>query len=80
MVSFIVILIFVLLFIYHRNCLEYEVVVRKFVSEASSRLGNLTKMFCPCTDCRNVCHQLVETMLDHLVIKGMDLKYRRNPC
>ena len=66
MVSFIVILIFVLLFIYHRNCLEYEVVVRKFVSEASSRLGNLTKMFCP--------------VLDHLVIKGMDLKYKRNPC
>ena len=37
-------------------------------------------MFCPCIDCRNVCHQPVETVLDHLVIRGMDQKYKRSSC
>jgi len=37
-------------------------------------------MFCPCVDCRNVCHQPVDTVLDHLVIRGMDHKYKRNSC
>ena len=37
-------------------------------------------MFCPCIDCRNVCHQPVETVLDHLVIRGMDQKYKRRSC
>ncbi|CAE5959422.1 unnamed protein product [Arabidopsis arenosa] len=63
-----------------RNSLEYEIGARNFVSGASSNLGNPTEMFCPCVDCRNVCHQLIETVLDHLVIRGMDLKYKRNPC
>jgi len=65
---------------YLRNSLEYEIGAKNFVSGASISLGNHTEMFCPCVDCRNVCHQLIETVLDHLVIRGMDLKYKRNPC
>ncbi|CAA7049789.1 unnamed protein product [Microthlaspi erraticum] len=37
-------------------------------------------MFCPCIDCRNVCHQCSETVLEHLVIRGMDHKYKRSRC
>ncbi|XP_033146615.1 uncharacterized protein LOC117133756 isoform X1 [Brassica rapa] len=33
-------------------------------------------MFCPCVDCRNVCHQSSETVFEHLVIRGMDPKYK----
>ena len=51
-----------------------------FVTVASRRLGNPTELFCPCIDCRNVCHQEVDTVLYHLVIKGMDKKYMRNSC
>ncbi|XP_020871051.1 uncharacterized protein LOC110225619 [Arabidopsis lyrata subsp. lyrata] len=43
-------------------------------------MGNLAEILCPCVDCRNVCHQLLDTVVDHLVMRGMDLKYRRNPC
>jgi len=35
-------------------------------------------MLCPCIDCRNLCHQPIDIVLDHLVIKGMDQKYKRN--
>ncbi|KAG7559181.1 NAC domain [Arabidopsis thaliana x Arabidopsis arenosa] len=31
-------------------------------------------------DCRNLCHQPVARVLEHLVIKGMDQKYKRNEC
>ena len=37
-------------------------------------------MFCPCLECRNLCHQPIATVLDLLVIKGMDQKYKRNKC
>ncbi|CAA7021514.1 unnamed protein product [Microthlaspi erraticum] len=37
-------------------------------------------MICPCIDCRNVCHQAIDTVVEHLVIKGMDKKYMRNSC
>ncbi|XP_033128492.1 uncharacterized protein LOC103828255 [Brassica rapa] len=33
-------------------------------------------MFCPCVHCRNACHQSCETVLEHLVIRGMDQKYK----
>lgn len=47
---------------------------------SAKRLGNPLQMLCPCIDCRNVCHQTAGTILDHLVIKGMDQKYKRNAC
>ncbi|CAA7033482.1 unnamed protein product [Microthlaspi erraticum] len=33
-------------------------------------------MLCPCRDCRNLCHQSVEEIVEHLVIRGMDKKYK----
>lgn len=47
---------------------------------SSVRLGNPTEMLCPCIDCRNLCHQPVYTVEDHLVIRGMDQRYKRNTC
>lgn len=46
------------------------------MSAASSRLGGPAEIFCPCVDCRNVCHQSAEKVLEHLVIRGMDPKYK----
>ncbi|KAG7556924.1 hypothetical protein ISN44_As11g029270 [Arabidopsis suecica] len=63
-----------------RNSLEYEEGATKFVLDAASCLGNVLAMFCPCVDCRNVVHQSNETVLEHLVIRGMDLKYKRSKC
>ena len=51
-----------------------------FVTVASRRLGILTEIFCSCVGCRNVCHQEVDTVLDHLVIKGVEKKYMRISC
>src|SRR5690606_17775035 len=69
------------MFIYHlfkpdKNSLEYEKGASEFVSSSSSRLGVPAEMLCPCVDCRNVCHQSSETVFEHLVIRGMDLKYK----
>ncbi|CAE5959401.1 unnamed protein product [Arabidopsis arenosa] len=59
---------------------EYVEGATNFVTASSRRLGNPSEIFCPCIDCRNVCNQLVDTVVDHLVIKGMDKKYMRNSC
>ncbi|XP_020871766.1 uncharacterized protein LOC110225872 [Arabidopsis lyrata subsp. lyrata] len=59
---------------------EYVEGATNFVTASSRRLGNPSEIFCPCIDCRNVCHQLVDTVVDHLVIKGMNKKYMRNSC
>ncbi|KAG7542959.1 Transposase-associated domain [Arabidopsis thaliana x Arabidopsis arenosa] len=63
-----------------RNSLEYEAGATKFVVESASNLGNPSEMFCPCLLCRNVCHQSMDTVVEHLVIKGMDQKYKRSKC
>ena len=63
-----------------RNSIEYEKGATTFVYASSRRLGDPSEMFCPCTDCRNLCHQPNDTVLEHLVIKGMDHKYKRNGC
>ncbi|CAA7042281.1 unnamed protein product [Microthlaspi erraticum] len=63
-----------------RTSLEYELGCQNFVNASSRSLGNLSELFCPCVDCRNVCHQPRETVVDHLVIRGMDQKYKRNQC
>ena len=46
------------------------------MSSSSRRLGDPAEMLCPCLDCRNVCHQSTETVFEHLVIRGMDQKYK----
>ncbi|CAA7023873.1 unnamed protein product [Microthlaspi erraticum] len=63
-----------------RTSLEYEQGATDFVYGSSWRLGDPPNMFCPCLDCRNLCHQPIATILDHLVIRGMDQKYKRNRC
>ncbi|KAG7536624.1 MFS transporter superfamily [Arabidopsis suecica] len=63
-----------------RNSIEYEKGATTFVYSSARSLGDPKEMFCPCKDCRNLCHQPVERVLEHLVIKGMDQKYKRNEC
>ncbi|CAA7027683.1 unnamed protein product [Microthlaspi erraticum] len=63
-----------------RTSREYEQGCQKFVDASARSLGNPSELFCPCLDCRNVCHQPLETVVDHLVIRGMDQKYKRNQC
>ena len=46
------------------------------MSSSSKRLGDPDEMFCPCVDCRNVCHQSSEKVFEHLVIRGMYEKYK----
>ena len=46
------------------------------MSLSSRRLGDPSEMLCPCVHCRNVCHQSCETLLEHLVIRGTDQKYK----
>ncbi|XP_024004033.1 uncharacterized protein LOC112081506 [Eutrema salsugineum] len=41
--------------------LEYQQGDSSFVIESAQRLGNPQEMFCPCIDCRNLCHQSRET-------------------
>jgi len=55
-----------------RASVEYQRGVTSFVHASSMRLGNPSAMLCPCIDCRNLCHQPVDLVLDHLVIRGTD--------
>ncbi|CAE6012867.1 unnamed protein product [Arabidopsis arenosa] len=52
-----------------RTSLEYEQGATDFVNASARKLGNPPNMFCPCIDCRNVCHQPADTIIDHLVIR-----------
>ena len=47
---------------------------------AEKKLGYPAKLFCPCKDCRIVSHQTSDDVLERLVIRGMDLKYKRGTC
>ncbi|KAG7559446.1 Transposase-associated domain [Arabidopsis thaliana x Arabidopsis arenosa] len=64
----------------YRTSREYVEGATNFVTASSRRLGNPSEIFCPYINCRNVCHQLVGTIVHHLVIKGMEKKYMRNLC
>ncbi|XP_056843151.1 uncharacterized protein LOC130495699 [Raphanus sativus] len=59
-----------------RNSDEYSEGATNFVYSSARRLGNLSEMMCPCRDCRNLSHQLVDKIVEHLVIRGMDKKYK----
>ncbi|RIA05463.1 hypothetical protein BRARA_K00238, partial [Brassica rapa] len=65
-----------------RASLEYQEGAFAFVKESALRLGQPSDLLCPCIDCRNLCHQPTDTVptdtvVDHLIIKGMDQKYKR---
>lgn len=68
------------MFFTDRASLEYQTGAYNFVQASATNLGNPSDMFCPCIDCRNLCHQPKDTVVDHLVIRGMDEKYKRNSC
>ncbi|XP_010419027.1 PREDICTED: uncharacterized protein LOC104704679 [Camelina sativa] len=59
-----------------RNSIEYLEGGTKFANSSARRLGNLFEMLCPCRDCRNVCHQLIDEIVENLVIRGTDKKYK----
>ena len=57
---------------------EYKQRACNFVKDAKRNLGNVEKILCPCSDCRNLTHHYEKTVVEHLIIKGMDLKYMCN--
>ena len=61
----------------YRASLEYQEGAMAFVRASALRLGQPTDILCPCIDCRNLCHQPTDTVVDHLIINGMDQKYKR---
>ncbi|CAL9234012.1 unnamed protein product [Arabidopsis halleri] len=63
---------------YQRGASNFVHASSVFVHASSVRLGNPSAMLCPYIDCRNLCHQPIDIVLDHLVIRGMDQKYKRN--
>lgn len=42
----------------------------------SATLGDTNLIICPCVDCRNLARHLGSTVVDHLVMKGMDEAYK----
>lgn len=66
--------------IYDRASNDYEKGATDFVNKSALRLGNRQQIFCPCVNCRNMCHQTLNTVVEHLFIRGMDKKYKRNDC
>lgn len=47
-----------------------------FVRVVSAALGDTNLIICPCVDCRNLARHLGSTIVDHLVMKGMDEAYK----
>ncbi|XP_012844374.1 PREDICTED: uncharacterized protein LOC105964403 [Erythranthe guttata] len=56
---------------------EYEIGASKFVEAVIKNLGNPEMILCPCIDCRNVDHQSGNIVVEHLVTRGMDIKYKQ---
>lgn len=73
------VLILFLIYIY-RASLEYFEGATGFVTASARRLGDPTEILCPCTHCRNLSHQVLDKVTEHLVIRGMDKKYMRSSC
>ncbi|KAL5544923.1 hypothetical protein UlMin_008707 [Ulmus minor] len=46
-----------------------------FVKSVEKKFGHPEKILCPCRSCRNLSHQPVNEVYEHLVIKGMDPTY-----
>ncbi|KAK9926971.1 hypothetical protein M0R45_024177 [Rubus argutus] len=61
----------------HRADPEYEKRAWNFVKPVIRNLGNPERILCPCIDCRNVETLSGSIVVDHLVRRGMDLKYKK---
>ncbi|KAL6224997.1 hypothetical protein ACLB2K_003851 [Fragaria x ananassa] len=61
----------------HRASPRYEEGAWNFVNTVKRNLGNLDLILCPCIDCRNNDRFDGNTIVDHLVMRGMDAKYKQ---
>ncbi|XP_040371992.1 uncharacterized protein LOC112192328 isoform X2 [Rosa chinensis] len=61
----------------HRADPEYEKGAWNFVKTVTRNLGNPEMILCPCIDCRNVDHQHGSIVVEHLVTRGMEAKYKQ---
>ncbi|MCL7031572.1 hypothetical protein MKW94_005373 [Papaver nudicaule] len=59
-----------------RGGVPYQDAVKKFVHLACEKLGNPSKLSCPCVDCKNLAAPLPpKTVHLHLLQRGMDQTY-----
>lgn len=54
---------------------EYMEGAWKFLQEMKKRKVDAKKFLCPCKECRNMRHYDIQTIYEHLIIKGMDPTY-----
>ncbi|KAL5578957.1 hypothetical protein UlMin_011399 [Ulmus minor] len=60
----------------NRATKEYMEAAWDFVKIVEKNDNYPLKIICPCKNCRNLYHQSVDDVYEHLVIKGMDPTYR----
>ena len=63
-------------FFHYRTSKEYSQGARCFVEAAKRNIRNVEKLLCPCLDCRNLSRQHDDIIVEHLIIRGMDPKYK----
>lgn len=61
----------------HRAHPKYEQGAWKFVQMVTKNLRYPKKKLCPCIDCPSVSHWFGSTVVEHLVVRGVDAKYKR---
>lgn len=61
---------------HHRTSIEYRQGAWNFVQSVKKNLAVAENFLCPCIDCRNLTHHHDKIVFEHLVIKGMDPKYK----
>ncbi|KAL5575260.1 hypothetical protein UlMin_016959 [Ulmus minor] len=54
---------------------EYLVGASNFIKIVAKNLGYPHKMLCPCKNCRNLSHQEMSIVYEHIVINGVDPTY-----
>uniref|UniRef100_A0A803PSE2 Transposase-associated domain-containing protein n=1 Tax=Cannabis sativa TaxID=3483 RepID=A0A803PSE2_CANSA len=60
---------------YRRASNEYKEGARSFVETIEKEANYPEKLLCPCKFCRNLSHQKVNLLYEHLVINGIDPTY-----
>jgi len=66
-----------LLFLFcYRTSIEYQQGALNFVHAAKRKIRNIEKKLCPCTDCQNLSRHDDHIIVEHLIMKGMDPRYK----
>ncbi|KAF4380758.1 hypothetical protein F8388_017112 [Cannabis sativa] len=60
---------------FNRASNEYKEGARSFVETIEKEANYPEKLLCPCKFCRNLSHQKVNLLYEHLVINGIDPTY-----